>query len=255
MPVGRTPPVVRNGPTPPQPVAAVLVAAGKSKRMTATGQDPAVAAPKQWQLLAGRPLVLHSFEFFDRLASVTHIAIALEAESFGDPERRGLFQSAHGKTILFAPGGPTRQGSVWQALRILESASPEIVAVHDAARPFPPRARVEQAFSQARAGGGAILAQPIVETVKRADAQGRIVETLNRRELWAAQTPQVFRFAPLVEAYRAALPHLSRFTDDASIFEAHGGAVQIIESPPSNFKITRPEDFERAERHLESQDK
>jgi 2-C-methyl-D-erythritol 4-phosphate cytidylyltransferase len=223
--------------------AAVIAAAGSGVRLPGS-------APKQWRLLGGIPLIAHSFHFFDRLDSITQIAVSLDAETLARPDRLAFLESELGKPVRLVRGGASRQESVWNALRVLDP-EPEIVLVHDAARPFPPRDGVTACMDAAHRVGGAILARPVIETIKRVGADLLIEETLDRRTLWAAHTPQVFRFGDLIHAYRAVQSDLADYTDDSAIFEVTGGHVQIIESSASNFKVTHPEDFTRAEKELE----
>lgn len=223
-------------------VAAVIAAAGSGKRIGAS-------VPKQWLSLGGIPLIVHALHFFDNLEAIDQIAMALDRETLDDPARLAHLRSDNDKPLRLVEGGAQRQESVLAALKSLEP-QPEIVLIHDAARAFPPQASVLEAIEVARQAGGAVLARPVTDTIKRVDASGRVVETLDRSTLWAAQTPQVFRFEDLAQAYRAAGPHLGAYTDDAGIFEAAGGAVVVVQSAGPNFKITHPEDFERAEKWL-----
>jgi len=238
--------------------AVVIAAAGRGHRAgcgraTASSTQPPRGgdAPKQWAMLGGAPLVVHSFRFFDRLPEIDRIVVGLDAESLDSTERRAFLGSAHGKKVQLVAGGSHRQETVWRALQALQPA-PEIVLIHDAARPFPPLEAVRECMAAAGAHGGAILARPVTETVKRVDDRLRVVETPERRTLWAAQTPQGFRYAELVEAYRQQADCLADFSDDAGIFEAWGGCVQIVPAPPANLKVTLPEDFERAEKLLKA---
>jgi 2-C-methyl-D-erythritol 4-phosphate cytidylyltransferase len=225
---------------------AIIAAAGRGRRL---GADQ----PKQWLALAGEPLVAHSVRFFARLPRVREILVALDPDSLSDGPRVETLHRAAGTTPLrLVAGSGARQESVWQALRTLveRESLPDLVLVHDAARPFPPVEAVERSLDEAARVGGAILACPLVETVKRVNADLEVVETLDRSTLWTAQTPQTFRCADLIEAYRAQEDRLAGFTDDAGLFEAWGGRVRLIESSRVNFKITTPEDFTRAERLL-----
>ena len=223
-------------------VAVVIAAAGSGTRLPG-------CVPKQWRLLGGIPLIVHSFRFFDALPAVAQIALALDPETLSRPDRLRFLESTLGTAVRLVRGGSSRQESVWNALGALDPA-PEIVLVHDAARPFPPQDAVAACIESARRHGGAILARPVIETIKRAGPGLLVEETLDRRTLWAAQTPQGFRHADLVRAYRAVENQLEDFTDDAAIFEAGGGRVQIVEGPERNFKVTHPEDFLRAEKEL-----
>lgn len=229
-----------NSPT----LAVIIAAAGSGRRLPG-------ATPKQWLCLDGIPLIAHSFRFFDAFPGVRQIAVALDSQTLALPERTAYLVSAHGLDVRLVQGGAERQESVWKALKALNPA-PEIVLIHDAARPFPPADAIQRAISTALEGKGAILARPVTETIKRVDANGLIVETLDRRVLWAAQTPQVFPYAPLMSAYETFADRLSEFTDDAVIFEAAGGGVRVIEGTENNFKVTHPEDYERAENILRS---
>jgi len=231
----------------------VIAAAGSGTRLPG-------GEPKQWRLLGGIPLIAHSFRFFDALPAVAQIALALDPETLSRPDRLRFLESTLGTAVRLVRGGSSRQESVWNALGALDPA-PEIVLVHDAARPFPPQDAVAACIESARRHGGAILARPVIETIKRVNSELMVEETLDRRipkrqaeacttNLWAAQTPQGFRHADLVRAYRAVENQLEDFTDDAAIFEAGGGRVQIVEGPERNFKVTHPEDFLRAEKEL-----
>jgi 2-C-methyl-D-erythritol 4-phosphate cytidylyltransferase len=140
-------------------------------------------------------------------------------------------------------GGASRSESVRNALAVAPDA--DIVVIHDAARPFVTAELVRECVSAVEAGAdGAIAAAPVTDTIKEADADRRVVRTLDRSSLWSIQTPQAFR----ADVLRRALDgDVSSATDDASLVEAAGGRVQIVEAPPGNFKITWPEDLARAE--------
>jgi 2-C-methyl-D-erythritol 4-phosphate cytidylyltransferase len=140
-------------------------------------------------------------------------------------------------------GGTHRSESVRNALAAEPDAG--IVVVHDAARPLASAELFRACIAAVEAGAdGAVAAAPVTDTIKEADADGRVVRTLDRSRLWSIQTPQAFR----AEILRRALDgDLAAATDDASLVEAIGGDVRIVEAPASNFKITWPEDLARAE--------
>ena len=142
-------------------------------------------------------------------------------------------------------GGATRTESVRNGLQALPTDC-DLVAVHDAARPFWPLNRWDQLVEEALRTGGAILSVPLADTIKR--ARGERCTTVDRRGLWAAQTPQVFRAKLLREAHVQAERDAYSGTDDAELVERIGGAVAIVPSTRANFKITTPEDWEQAER-------
>ena len=138
-------------------------------------------------------------------------------------------------------GGPVRSDSVRRAL----AAAPEatIVVVHDAARPFVTADLVQKCIEELRTHDAAIAAAPVTDTVKEADASRRVTRTLDRARLWAIQTPQVFRADVLRRALDVPLDALAAATDDASLVEAAGGSVVVVEAPPENVKITRAIDL------------
>jgi 2-C-methyl-D-erythritol 4-phosphate cytidylyltransferase/2-C-methyl-D-erythritol 2,4-cyclodiphosphate synthase len=145
-------------------------------------------------------------------------------------------------------GGATRQASVCAGLEALAPHRPDVVLVHDAARPFASPALIARAISAAQAGGAAVPVLPLRDTVKRVDSAGRIEETLDRSVLRLVQTPQAFAFAPLLAAHRRAVAEArDDFTDDAALAEWAGMTVSTFEGEPDNIKITAAGDFARAE--------
>ena len=140
-------------------------------------------------------------------------------------------------------GGAARSESVRNALAAVPDA--DIVVVHDAARPFASAELFRACIAAVESGAdAAIAATPVTDTIKQAEADGRVVRTLDRSHLWSIQTPQAFR----ADVLRRALEgDVTGATDDASLVEALGGDVRIVEAPASNFKITWPEDLARAE--------
>jgi 2-C-methyl-D-erythritol 4-phosphate cytidylyltransferase/2-C-methyl-D-erythritol 2,4-cyclodiphosphate synthase len=147
------------------------------------------------------------------------------------------------------PGAATRQGSVRAGLEALAKEAPEIVLVHDAARPFTSAALVSRAIAAASAHGAAIPGMPVTDTVKLVDAQGTITATLDRAAMRTVQTPQAFRYATLLDAHRrAAAAGRDDFTDDGALVEWAGLRVSVFEGEAGNIKMTTADDFARAER-------
>jgi 2-C-methyl-D-erythritol 4-phosphate cytidylyltransferase len=142
-------------------------------------------------------------------------------------------------------GGACRSESVRLAL----AAAPEadIAVVHDAARPLVTRELVERCVSALEGWDGVVAAAPVADTIKEADSSCRVVRTLERASLWAIQTPQVFRADVLRRALDADPAILAAATDDASLVEAAGGSVRVLEAPADNLKVTRPVDLQLAE--------
>ncbi|MEM6497044.1 MAG: bifunctional 2-C-methyl-D-erythritol 4-phosphate cytidylyltransferase/2-C-methyl-D-erythritol 2,4-cyclodiphosphate synthase, partial [Pseudomonadota bacterium] len=145
-----------------------------------------------------------------------------------------------------ALGGETRQASVLGGLKALEKAQPANILIHDAARPFLTQSTIDQLLSALQTSKGAISALPVADTLKRQtnDQSVTIAETIDRSELWRALTPQAFDYQTILSAHQAASTMADRtFTDDASIAEAAGIAVALVEGDPHNFKITTPGDL------------
>jgi 2-C-methyl-D-erythritol 4-phosphate cytidylyltransferase len=147
------------------------------------------------------------------------------------------------------PGGATRQESVWLALKELPDQPLAPVMIHDAVRPFPPAAPLWEALEALNRFDGVLLGEPSTDTLKRVDDQGRVLRTEPREEFFRAQTPQIARLATWLTAFRAAEEAGFVGTDDVSLLERLGLAVKLIPSPSSNFKLTTPEDWQRARAH------
>ena len=199
--------------------------------------------PKAFLELAGQALVLRSALVFDAAPSVGQIvAVVPEAEV---EAARALLVSVR-KLVAVVPGGERRQDSVLLGLKQAPEGFDGVVLVHDAARPLVDVALVEGVAREAAGSGAAIPVLPVADTVKRV-RDGLVVETLDRDELGAAQTPQGFRFALLVEAYEAARRDRVTLTDEAMAVERLGAPVRAVPGSPRNRKITTPEDLAWAE--------
>jgi 2-C-methyl-D-erythritol 4-phosphate cytidylyltransferase len=204
--------------------------------------------PKQYQQVAGRPLVLHTLAAF---AAVTTVARTLVVVAPGD---RYLQPLAHERWTVADCGGATRAASVaqgLQALRGLGAAEEDWVLVHDAARCLIRPAQIEALIAACRDDAvGGLLALPLPDTLKQA-RQGRVATTLERSDKWLAQTPQMFRLGLLQRALAAAGQAV---TDESSAVEALGLAPRLVPGSARNFKVTYPEDFALAEAILRSQE-
>jgi len=215
---------------------AILVAAGRGERM-------GPGRPKAFLELAGQALVLRAALVFDEAPSVTGIvAVVPEAEVAA---ARALLAPVR-KLLAVVPGGERRQDSVFEGLKQVPDAFDGVVLVHDAARPLVDVSLVEAVARAAAEVGAAVPVVPVVDTVKRV-RDGLVVETLDREELGAAQTPQGFRFPLLVEAYEAARRDRVTVTDEAMAVERLGAPVRAVPGSPRNRKITTPEDLAWAE--------
>ncbi|MGN6187850.1 MAG: 2-C-methyl-D-erythritol 4-phosphate cytidylyltransferase [Conexibacter sp.] len=211
---------------------ALLVAAGRGERLGADG-------PKAFVVLAGRPMLEWSIDALRLVPAVERIVVAL-------PE--GVAPPAG---VIGVAGGAERSHSVRAALDA-SGAGPddEPVIVHDAARPLAAAELFERALGALAAHGcdAVVAAARVTDTIKRADgADLRVTETLDRAELWAVQTPQVFRRATLARALAQPDDVLAAATDDAGLVEQAGGRVHVVESPASNLKVTTSTDLRLAE--------
>jgi 2-C-methyl-D-erythritol 4-phosphate cytidylyltransferase/2-C-methyl-D-erythritol 2,4-cyclodiphosphate synthase len=211
-------------------IAVLLVAAGTGSRFGAP-------TPKQFLRIGGLPVIRHAARIF--------AAHGMLIQPVGDAAEidAALAGIDHLPTI---PGGATRQDSVRAGLEALEAHAPEIVMVHDAARPVIPDGTIEALLTALETHQGAIPAVPVADTLKRG-ADGVIAGTVSRDGLYRAQTPQAFNFRLLLDLHRAAGPGA---TDDAAILEAAGHPVALIAGHEDNIKLTYPEDMVRLERIL-----
>src|SRR5215470_11328015 len=200
--------------------------------------------PKQFVEIAGAPIIVHTLRRFDECDEIGAIIVALRSEETG---RIQLSLTAHGirKPVHLVNGGAERSDSILNALEAARELRPEIVAVHDAVRPFVSPEKISAVIARAREIGAAILAMPATDTIKEVE-NGLIRRTIDRRVIWRAQTPQAFRYDLLLraneEARAADLPS-ALMTDDASLVERLGETVAVVEGSPNNIKVTTPEDL------------
>jgi 2-C-methyl-D-erythritol 4-phosphate cytidylyltransferase / 2-C-methyl-D-erythritol 2,4-cyclodiphosphate synthase len=225
-----------------QRTATILVAAGRGLRAGAGG-------PKQYRSIGGQTVVFRAMEPFCRHPAISAVQPVL------NPDDIAMFDAAV-QGLQHAPpatGGATRQASVHAGLEALVSHKPEIVLIHDAARPFVSAALISRAIDAASATGAAIPAVPLADTVKLIDANGNVEATPERARLRIAQTPQAFRFDVILKAHRRAVREgRGDFTDDAALAEWAGLTVATFEGDAANMKLTTPEDFVREEARLAS---
>ena len=218
-------------------VAAIVVAAGRGLR---AGGD----LPKQYRRILGQPVIVPSIEAFARHQRISLVQPVIH------PDDAALFSAATVGLDLLPPvsGGATRQASVRAGLEALAGGKPDIVLVHDAARPFVSPALITRAIEAATETGAAIPAVAVADTVKTVDAAGAVTGTLDRAKLRLVQTPQAFAFKAILDAHRrAAATGRDDFTDDAALAEWAGLKVVTFEGEAANVKLTTNEDFSRAE--------
>jgi 2-C-methyl-D-erythritol 4-phosphate cytidylyltransferase len=224
-------------------IAALVVGAGRGERL---GR----AEPKAFVPLAGRPLIAHALDALLCVAAIERVVPIVPAELCGELAQRLGALARHPKLGAGVAGGATRQASVCAGLAALGDDF-GLVAVHDAARPLLRPEDAARVVAAAARSGAAILAVPVADTIKRARG-GVVVETPPRGELFAAQTPQVFRSDWLREALVKADAEGRTGTDCAELVEALGVRVELVEGDPGNLKVTHPADLETAARALEA---
>ncbi len=199
--------------------------------------------PKAFLELGGQPLLLRAALAFEDAPSVQHV-VAVVPEDQVDAARDMLRSLA--KLLAVVPGGPRRQDSVLEGLKRMPDGFGGVVLVHDAARPLVDVSLIEAVTLAAEEEGAAVPVLALVDTVKRV-RDGSVVETLDREDLGAAQTPQGFRVDLLVSAYEAAFRDQLTITDEAMAVERLGSGVRVVPGSPRNRKITTPEDLAWAE--------
>src|SRR6266436_1593106 len=224
----------------PERTAAILVAAGRGLRAGTGG-------PKQYRTIGGQTVIYRAMEVFCRHPDVFLVQPVV------NPDDAAIFNAATSGLRHQPPtnGGATRQASVHAGLEALAAEKPDIVLIHDAARPFVSPALISRAIHAASATGAAIPAIPVSDTIKLVDGGGNVEATPERARLRIAQTPQVFRFDVILDAHRrAAREGRSDFTDDAALAEWAGLTIATFEGDVANMKLTTPEDFVREEARL-----
>lgn len=219
-------------------IALIIPAAGAGKRL---GSD----TPKPYLNLAGKPILEHTLTAFASLNEIEQVIVST-SESCFPITKQILNRVFPGKKTRAVPGGRERQDSIHNALQFVEDEI-DLIGIHDAVRPFIERDAIVKCFQQANKMGGAIVAIPAKDTIKRAGTNMKILDTPNRENLWQAQTPQFFQKELLLTAYNYAKEHGVSGTDDASLVEKIGGHVTLVEGNRENFKITYPLDLTLAE--------
>lgn len=222
----------------------VVPAAGSARRMGA-------AVPKQYLPLAGRTVIEWSLAPFLAHARTAAIVVVLAEQD----QRWPQIAVAGDTKIATTIGGAERMDSVLAGLRALQdrAAPDDWVLVHDAARPCLSVGDLDRLLNElSNDDVGGLLAAPVVDTLKRADDGGRVVQTVAREKLWRALTPQMFRHDLLRRALQSALAKGTAVTDEAQAVEALGVQPKLVAGDADNIKITLPEDLPRAERILKS---
>jgi len=229
-------------------LAIIIVAAGR-------GQRAGEGLPKQYRQLAGCMVLTRTIEALHAAAPNAKLLTVIH------PDDRNLYEEAVEATsadaqaalLSYVHGGATRQHSCRAGVEALQALAPDVVLIHDAARPFASVALIQRAVEAAEKYGAAVPGVAVTDTIKQVDAEGRIISTPQRDALRAVQTPQSFQFELILRAHRKAASATSEMTDDAAVAEYAGHAVHVFEGDAQNIKLTTPQDFEKAEARLMAQ--
>jgi len=221
-------------------ISAVIPAAGSGRRVG----NP---IPKQFLILDGIPVLVHTLKVFDSSPWIHEIILVVPPGMEAGGRTDWIAPYGLKKIVRIIPGGETRQASVYEGLM---KTSPEMdaVVVHDGVRPFLSADLLQRVIEAGREGGGAIAAVPLKDTPKEVGDDGIVRLTPDRARLYLAQTPQVFPRKVLMEAYQKAYADGIKSTDDSSLVERLGYPVKIVEGAWDNIKITTPSDLPLAEK-------
>lgn len=218
---------------------AIIPAGGQGRRFGSQ-------SPKQYIKIAGVPLIVHTLRKFGPGSGVDGMIIPVPAADVDFVREEIIAKYAVERVIAVLAGGNERQDSVRAGLEAVP-ADAEIVAVHDAVRPFVSAEMIRKVIDQAALSSAAVLGVPVKDTVKRIGGGNSVIETVDRKDLWLTHTPQGFRRAVIIEAYRRAYEDGVYATDDASLVERIGVEVKMVPGSYENLKITTAEDLHFAE--------
>ncbi|MFD0915491.1 bifunctional 2-C-methyl-D-erythritol 4-phosphate cytidylyltransferase/2-C-methyl-D-erythritol 2,4-cyclodiphosphate synthase [Pseudahrensia aquimaris] len=229
----------------PLKIAAIIVAAGRGARAGVAD------GPKQYRMLGSKPVLAHTLHAFVHHRAVTSVLTVIHEDDGASyakaaPENPKILPPVH--------GGATRQASVFAGLQALAQDAPDLVLIHDAARPFLSAAVIDAVIAGLGEAKAALPATAIVDTIKRSAEDGSVADTISRDGLFAAQTPQGFDFATILEAHsKAAAAGLNDFTDDSALAEWAGHRVVLVAGSRDNLKLTTQDDIEKAQSSMGEQ--
>ncbi|MBI5205717.1 MAG: 2-C-methyl-D-erythritol 4-phosphate cytidylyltransferase [Nitrospirae bacterium] len=220
---------------------AIVPAAGLGKRF---GQDN----NKTFQALLDKPIVIWALEALECVDDIEEIIPVFKK----DDMEQGLalierFRISKVKRV--APGGKERQDSVFNGLNLIGKKA-AVVLIHDGVRPLIEKSVIEESIKQLKDSDGVIVGVPVKDTIKKVSSEIFVQKTLDRKTLWVVQTPQVFKYGALMQAYKKAMAEKFYSTDDSAIVERYGGKVKVIMGSYTNIKVTTPEDLDMAEMFL-----
>jgi len=214
---------------------AVIVAGGSGERF---GGD----IPKQFQIVAGRPLMAWTLQRFEEASQIDQVVIVVAEDYLLYVNNSIVNPFGIQKVLKIVPGGESRTESVLRGIESLP-ISTSFVAIHDAVRPLVAPADIDRVVAEAKSNRAAILGRPVAETIKRA-RDGLILATVDRANLFVAETPQVFQYDLVKSAYQDGIQRGLAATDDAALVEAYGFKVKMVESTRPNPKLTTRDDMD-----------
>ncbi len=219
----------------------IITAAGASTRLPG-------AVAKQFRPLESKPILAWTIDKFEASEWIDSIIIVVADTDITYAREAVIDRFGFGKVTDVIAGGATRFDSILAGLKAVPDTA-DLVFIHDGVRPFVTVAEIEQVGRVAAAHDAAVLAVPQTETLKRVEGEF-VISTIDRSKVWIAQTPQVFRYEAIISAYIQALEQDREFPDDASVCEAFGISVRVVEGSRTNMKITTPQDLEAARKLL-----
>ena len=225
-------------------VIALIVAGGQGLRMQ-------MDVRKQYIQIDGRPVLFHTVSVFERCPAIDSIFLVVPQGDIDFCKREIVEPLQSTKAISIVAGGDERQQSVYNGLIAMPADPDQIVVIHDGVRPFVQVNHIEACIDAAKDCGAAVLAVPVSDTIKQADSEGHIEKTIDRKCLWAAQTPQAFRYGLIRDAHDVAAKTHMAVTDDSALIEAQCLPVKIVPGSRNNIKITTPDDLVFASSMLE----
>jgi 2-C-methyl-D-erythritol 4-phosphate cytidylyltransferase len=219
----------------------IITAAGTGTRLPG-------AVPKQFRKIGQKPLLVWTIEQFQRTPCIDAIHLVVGPDYLIYAKESIVDRYGLTKVTKIVPGGASRFDSILCGLRTVPETA-NLVFIHDGVRPFVTPEEIERVGKEAQTFDAAILAINQRETLKRVES-GFIIATLDRDKIYIAQTPQAFKYEVIISAYIQALEQKRTFTDDASVCEAYGISVRVVEGNSANIKITTPDDLELAKKLL-----
>ncbi len=221
----------------------IIAASGTGKRMKS-------AVAKQYIELKGRPVLSYTLEAFDKSSHIDEIIIVCGGNDIEYVKHKIVEKYGFGKVKAVVGGGKERQDSVYNGLKAV-SEDCDIVLIHDGVRPFIEDKYIAELIKSAYECGGCVMGVRVKDTIKVCDEIGNITDTPERSTLWAAQTPQCFKYDVIMKAYKSAFAEGYYGTDDSMLAERTGVRIKMVEGSYNNIKLTTPEDLDLGEKILE----